>query len=460
MRTAILLAAVTAVCSAQVKLPPYTREVLPNGAVLLLMPKPGVPLVHFHVMVKGGVEAEPKELAGLASMTASLLRRGTAKRSADQFSDELDALGGTFNAYLDGSPASATTIAAEFLSKDYDQGLDLILDAVLHPKFPESEVKKAVARAVDGQRGVKDNPQGALSNYLLPFFYGRNHPYGNPADETTVARIGPAEMAAFHQQTYCGRNLIIALTGDFDPAKAKAALANGFGSAPAGTAFTWPAPAPLARKGRLLLIDKPDATQTYFEIAQPGINRMSPDRTRLELINTLFGGRFTSMLNDELRVNSGLTYGAACLLDEPRSTGAITISTYTKVDTTAKAMDLALDVLKRLNNPGVTAEQLASVKAYQKGLFPTRNVETIDQLARSVAGIELYGLSRDEIDGYFARIDGVTLSEAKAAADKYYRSDDLVFVVLGPAAKIREQLKKYSPSITEVSIKDAGWGPR
>ncbi len=158
-------------------------------------------------------------------------------------------------------------------------------------------------------------------------------------------------------------------------------------------------------RGQLLLIDKPDATQTYFQIAQPGIDMKNPDRTTLEIINTLFGGRFTSMLNDELRVNSGLTYGASSILEQERLPGAIVISTYTKTDTTTQAIDMALDVLRRLNEKGITAEQLASAKAYVKGLYPTRRLETMDQLPALIGEIEVYGLGRDEVDGYFARID-------------------------------------------------------
>src|SRR5258708_28276531 len=89
----VLLASTLA---AQVKLPQYTRQVLPNGVVVDLMLKAGVPLVGIRVLVKGGVEAEPAGLAGIASVTAQLLRKGTAKRTADQFSEELDALGGSF----------------------------------------------------------------------------------------------------------------------------------------------------------------------------------------------------------------------------------------------------------------------------------------------------------------------------------------------------------------------------
>ena len=232
------------------------------------------------------------------------------------------------------------------------------------------------------------------------------------------------------------------VTGDFDPAAAMAKLAATFGAAPAGTAFEWAAAPASVGGARTLLIDKPDATQTYFQIAQPGIDKKNRDRTTLEVVNTLFGGRFTSLLNDALRVNSGLTYGASAQLQEDRLPGAIVISTYTKTDTTTQAIDMALDVLKRFSEKGITAEQLASAKAYVKGLYPTRRLETIG----------------DSVDGYFSRIDAITLERANAVIAKYYHPDNLTFAILGVAGKIRESVKKYNPQFTELSIKDAGWG--
>ena len=446
---------------AQVKLPAYSSETLPNGAEMVWMSRGGTPLIHFRVLVKGGVESDLPEMAGLQSVTAALLRKGTVKRTADQFAEELDFLGGTFNAGNDGQLGSATSITAEFLAKDFDRGLDLLSDAVLHPAFTESEVRKELARRVDAAKAMKDSPPAAIASYFRPAFYGRKHPYGNPPDEQTYSRIGRNDIVEYHRKMYCGKNMVIVVVGDFGPAPgAVEQLRRTFGAAPAGTAYAWAAEPVLERRGHMVLIDKPDATQTYFWIAQPGIDMKNPDRTTLELVNTLFGGRFTSMLNDELRVNSGLTYGASSQLEQARLPGAITINTYTKTETTAKAMDLALDILKRLNEKGITAEQLASVKAYQKGLYPTRRLETIDQLASITGEIVLYGLGKDEVDGYFSRIDRVTLEQANAAIRKYYQRDNLTFVVLGAADKIREAVRKYDPHATEVKIKDAGWGER
>ena len=352
------------------------------------------------------------------------------------------------------------SISAEFLSKDFDRGLALVAEAVLRPTFPDEEVRKTVARRVDFLKATKDNPGGAIRPYYQTFFFPGAHPYGRVPDEASYDRIRRAEIVEDHKRLFVGKNLVVIVAGDFDAAAAKTSVTKTFSAVPAGEPFQFLATASVPRPAasRVLLIDKPDATQTYFIIAQPGVRRATPDRVPLILVNTLFGGRFTSMINDALRVNSGLTYGASSSVQMGRLDGAITINTYTKTDTTEKAIDMALDVLKGLGDKGLTADQLASAKAYVKGEYPTRTVQTADQIANVLADMELYGLGRDEVDEFFARVDAVTLEQANAVARKYYRTDNLTFVLLGNAAKIRDVAKKYGP-VSEKQSKLPGWAP-
>jgi zinc protease len=440
--------------AAQVKLPPYTREVLPNGVVVYLAPKTGLPLVNFRVLVKGGDESDPAGLAGLSEVTAELLRRGTAQRSAAQFAEEIDGLGGVLGG---GTDEQATVLIAEFLRKDFDRGLDLVSDALLRPAFPEDEVRKSVARRMDALKSVKDNPGMAVARYYRAFFFGGAHPYGRVADESSFDRMRRENIADYHKRMYVGRNLVLIVAGDFDPTAAKTRIAATFGAASAGTAYGWVDDRPPTAQSRVLLVDKPDATQTYFVIAQPGARRTTADRVPLALVNTLFGGRFTSMINEELRINSGLTYGARCSVEMARLTGGLYINSYTRTESTEKALDLALDVLKRLRDKGLSAEQLASVKAYTKGTFPPQRVQTADQIATVLGDMELFGLDRDEVDQFFARVDKVTLEEANAVAKKYYRADNLTFVLVGNAAKIRDLARKYGTNVVERTARQPGW---
>jgi zinc protease len=163
------------------------------------------------------------------------------------------------------------------------------------------------------------------------------------------------------------------------------------------------------------------------------------------------------MINDALRVSSGLTYGASSSVQMARLDGAITISSYTKTETTAQAIDLALTVLKNLAEKGISAEQLDSVKAYVKGMYPPRTVQTADQVASVLAEMEFFGLGRDEVDQFFQRVDAVTLEQANAVARKYFRSENLTFVLLGNASKIREVAAKYGPKMVERTAKAPGW---
>src|SRR5215472_15924204 len=142
-RAALVVAATLvfggAACGQGVKLPPHEKVVLPNGLTVLLLEKHSVPIVDIAGIVKTGSLADPAGLEGLASTTAGLLRKGTKTRTAQQFAEDIDFIGGSFEA---DAGADYTSFGAEFLSKDTAKGLELISDALLHPTFPQAEVDK------------------------------------------------------------------------------------------------------------------------------------------------------------------------------------------------------------------------------------------------------------------------------------------------------------------------------
>jgi len=265
-------------------------------------------------------------------------------------------------------------------------------------------------------------------------------------------------VAEFYAKHYGPQAIILAVVGDFKTDEMERALGEKFGAWKQTAPFA-PAklPEPTAYKGRkLLLVDKPDSTQTFFLIGNVGITRTNPDRVAIQLVNTIFGARFTSMLNEALRVNSGLSYGARSFFSQERVAGPFAISTYTRNETTIQAVDLALDMLKKLHEQGLSEEQLRSAKAYLKGVFPPQ-IETPDQLAATLAELEFYGLDAREIDAYFARIDAVTLADTRRVIKQYFPQENLVFTLVGKADEIREKVKKYAPQVDVKQINQAGF---
>lgn len=459
MRTAlgILLMSLPFSAPAQVRLPEFTREQLPNGATLILLPRHDVPLVSVRAVFRGGAEIEPSGMNGITAVTVELMRRGAGRRSAAQIDLDLDFLGASLTS---GSNRQSAWFSLEFLSRTAPEAMAILGDILTQPAFPEDEVRKVLSQTADRVRSSKDNPGAAVGPYFNGLFYPSGHPYrysGSP-DEISVARINREEIQKHYRRMASGKNLIFVAAGDFDP-KQFAPLARRIaGAVPAGDALQQAAAQePRFERARLLLVDKPDATQTYFRIGMPGIHRRHPDRPALLVANTLFGGRFTSLLNDALRVNAGLTYGANSNLDLDRFTGAIAINSYTPTATTVKAIDLALDVLRRFASQGVSQEQLDSARAYIKGNFPTDRLETSDQLCSILAELEIFGLGRADIDGFFQQLDALTVETVNAAIRRRFTADNLQFCLVGNASAIEKDVAKYAGAMKVISIKAEGF---
>jgi len=203
----------------------------------------------------------------------------------------------------------------------------------------------------------------------------------------------------------------------------------------------------------VLLVNKDDARETTFIIGAAGISRNNPDYVPVQVVNTFLGGRFTSWFNDELRIKSGLTYGAFSYLSPLKTSGTMLLSTHTANETTEPAIDKALEVINRLQNKTIDEETLTSAKNYMIGMFPPR-FQTSDQLAGLLTGMFWYGYNESYINNFVANVKSVNLKRAKDIIEKYFfKKDKLQFVLIGKSADIKKVAEKYG-TVQEVQIKD------
>jgi zinc protease len=249
------------------------------------------------------------------------------------------------------------------------------------------------------------------------------------------------------------------VVGDFDSATMLPKLERAFGSWRKAGAAVPAVTAPARVTGRpVLLVDKPGATQTYFWLGNVGASRTDPARTAQSVVNTVFGGRFTSMLNTELRIKSGLTYGANSLFSRPSQPGSFHIGSYTETSKTVQAIDMALDTLARLHKDGLDADQLKSSQSYILGQFPP-TIETNGQIAARLADMLFYGLGPEDVNEYAERVSKVDAAAVRSTiAQSFPQPDDVVLVLIGDAAKIRDAVRKYG-TVTEMKITDPRFAP-
>ncbi|MDJ0700321.1 MAG: pitrilysin family protein [Woeseiaceae bacterium] len=449
---ALLLASATAF-TAGVTLPEYKRVELDNGTVLLLIEKRDVPLVGVQALLRGGAVADPDGRNGTASLLASLIQKGAGERDAMQFVEAIASVGGELSAR---AGLEAITVSAEFMARDADLMIELLADMLMRPTLDEQEFDKLRERNINSILAAKDgNPNVLLAAYGSAFLFS-GHPYGNPVSgsESTLAAIEHADLLAWYEEHVGGDRLVIAVSGDFDVAAMQQKLSEAFGGWRAATGELPEIPVAEPETGtRVLLIDKPGATQSYFMMGNVGVAVDFAQRADLDLVNTVFGGRFTSMLNTALRVESGLTYGARSSLLRPSTPGYVAISSFTATGTTVEAIDMALGVLAQLRDGAIDAETVESGRNYILGQVPT-SFETASQLAGTFAMLEGYGLPVTHINDYGAALAGVDVESIAPVIDEVYPdAENLVYVILGDAEQIRDKVSKYGP-VTELAISE------
>jgi predicted Zn-dependent peptidase len=136
--------------------------------------------------------------------------------------------------------------------------------------------------------------------------------------------------------------------------------------------------------------------------------------------------------------------------------GPFSVASFTRNETTGKALDMTLDVIKRFHENGVSEDQLKSAKSYIKGQFPP-SIETSDELASQIALLEFYGLDQTEITGLFAKIDSMTAADGNRIIKQYFPQDEMVFVLIGKASEIQDIAAKLAPTVDKKSISDRGF---
>jgi predicted Zn-dependent peptidase len=442
-----------------VRLPEFERVTLGNGAELALMPKRDTPLVAMNVVVRGGSLADAPGREGTAALLAELMQKGAGGRDGAQFAEAIENVGGEL---VIGAGAESLSVGASFLARDLGLMIELASDALLRPRLTAAEFDKVRERAIQSIAAAKDaDPRALVGEYGDAWLF-RGHLYGRPVggSEESLATVTLDDLKRHYEAQVRGDRLIIAVVGDFDVADVRRRLEAAFGSvgraqgnAPAATR------APAVEGRRVLLVDKPGAAQTYFWLGNVGASRTDPERTAQALVNTVFGGRFTSMLNTELRIKSGLTYGARSNFDRLAEPGAFSITSFTATESTVQALDLALATLDRLHAEGLDSATLESARTYLLGQFPP-TIETNGALAGRLSDLLLYGLGPDDVNEFAARVTAVDAAAAKRTIGQAFPvSRNLAIVLVGDAARIREQVGKYGP-VTEMKITDPRFAPR
>jgi len=428
---------------AGVRVPPHERSVLANGLKLVIVPRRDVPLIACQALMMGGAVADPRTRGGVAALTAGLLDKGAGDLDAPRFADAVEGAGGSL---AGAAAAELISFGGQFLARDQALMIELLGLALTTPRLAADELEKLRARYIELIKAAKDTDPGELTGlYGRALLFG-SHPYASPVfgSERSLGRIRRADVLRYYREQAGADRLVLIFAGDVDAPRLKRAVLARLGRwRRAGAPLRRLARPRVPQRRRVLLVDAPGAEQSYFWIGGVGVARSYPHRAALDLVNTLYGGSFSSILNTELRVKAGLTYAAGSSFTRGTVPGEFAIRSFARRVHTGEAIERALATLAQLKSGGISAAALEQARAYVLGQYPLA-LETAADWAAALGELEAYALKRAYIDGYAQQVRRVTLEDARrVVAEAFPPPEHVVIVAIGDAARIRGQLTRF-----------------
>ena len=428
-------------------------QTLGNGLRVIVVQRKGLPLVTAELVIRGGTEADPSALSGLADLTATLLTKGTARRTAPQLAEAAEALGGQLES---GAGWHRSFVSMTVTRPQLAAALDLIADVAVHPRFAAAELERARRLAIDGLNVSLAQPGTLARLAAVRSAFGAST-YGHSARGTpaSLARMRRADIVTLHARLYRPDNAALIFAGDIDPKDAVALAQAAFGGwarpATALQAASVTAAQPTARSP--LAIAMAGAGQAGVAMAMPTIARAAPDYYAGQVANTVLGNGYSSRLNQEIRIKRGLSYGVQSQLDARRAGGIFSMLSQTKNASAPEVVTVMLDEIARMGTAPPDADELAARKLALIGTF-SRSLETTEDLAGNLAVLEASGVDLAELGRVIGKMEAVTANDVQTFAKAHWRTGDLRIVVAGDAPQFADGLRKTYPDLLVIPQAD------
>jgi zinc protease len=392
------------------------------------------------LLVGRGAADDPPGQEGLAALVIDMLDEGSLGRSAIEMHEELARLG----AHLDSDVGSdAATLTVSVLRRFVGPALRLLADMTARPSLMEADFTRVRQLRLHRLTQLRDMPSAVADRVFTRLIYGR-HPYGHTplGSEAALTSLTVDDVRACHARSIVPNEATIIAVGDCTHHEMHRLAEQAFdGWADGAVDGRAAEELVLPRPSRLNVVPRPGAAQSELRLGHVAAPRSTPDYHALIAANMVLGGQFVSRINQNLREEKGVTYGARTAFDFRRLPGPFLLQASVQTEATATAIRESIDEIAAIRGPRrATPEELAlGVAALTRGY--ARNFETSDQIARALTQIALFGLS----DNYFAEfvptLERVTVDDATSAVARHLDPERLTALVVGDLDRIGPDLE-------------------
>ncbi len=412
----------------------------PNGITVWLVERPALPLVTATFVVPYGSASDPPDRPGTMHLLADMLDEGAGARGALELSDAVASLGASLSVYAgaDGSFAQVSSLKSKF-----DDAFAILADVVARPKLDEKEFARVKKLWKNSLRKRADEPTAVASVVTASVLYEQKTAYGHPTSGlySKADLLDLGALKGTYDRTWRPDRATLVVVGQITKAELEARLAASLGSWKGKGEPLPPAKLTtvLAERPRLVLVDRPKAVQTVIMVARDGIVASDERAPQLSLVNSALGGSFTSRLNLNLREEKGWTYGVGSVFSTTRGQGSFYVKTEVEASKTGASVKEILGELNKMAQQGLSAEELAKVKALDRGDL-VETYETASGSASRLAQLVSIGLPPG-FDASASRVrQGASLEDLARLAKAHLDPAGFTVVLVGDRDLVTKQI--------------------
>lgn len=425
------------------------RVQLENGMVIFLQEDHELPLIDGVIRIRGGARDVPADKAGMVGIYAETWRTGgTTSKTGDQLDDFLE----SHAAHVEASESvDSTFLSWSALKENFDQVFPVVLDLLEHPEFRQDKLSLTKQQLASLISRRNDDMDEIVQRESMRLGYGRDNPYARVPEYYTIAAVTREDLLAWHKRTVTPANMILGITGDFDPAAMEQRLRQAFAGLPRGELLVSPPVAFRNPTPGIYFVDKTDINQSDISMVDSGIDRHNPDYYAVEVMNELFGGGFSSRLFVNIRSRQGLAYavggGVGTAFDHP---GITRFNMGTKSGSTAAGIEALRKEMNGLIQGSVKPEELKKAKDSILNSF-IFEFDSKEKVLAERMRYEFYGYPPDFLERYRAGIEKVTPADVDRVARKYIHPEKMAVLVVGNKKDFDRDLSTFG-KVTPIDI--------
>jgi predicted Zn-dependent peptidase len=425
--------------------PPIPQSVsLSNGLQVLIFPRAELPLVSMMLMSKPEGGTDPASQPGLTALAMEMLSQGAGERDANAFADELQRLGADFSAQAD---EESFSLSMSVLKRNFAAASALFADALLRPRMTDSDFERTRSLKIDELAMAMAQPAYVAAITGASELFAADNPYASPmgGTEQSLAAMTVADVKRLHTAYLDPSHSVVVIAGDVSVADVRGVLEPLIGgftrSADATSINTNPGGLRFVQRDQMkvVVVDRPGATQTVIHFAMPSVTLADPKRVSLEMLNIILGGSFTSRLNQNLRERNGYTYGARSNFALYPSTGCMTASARVATDVTGAALREFFNEFTRIAAGDISEDELSKARKTFRN-ETAQSFASLDSMIATTAVRLNAGLPAEMIKKDLTLADRVKVSDLNELAKSMIVPLRGVLILVGDAAAISPQI--------------------